>query len=257
MDRPTVSIVTPIYNSEQFITETLNSVINQTFQDWELILIDDASTDKSLQIAQTFQIDNRIKLLALTENNGTAHCRNLGTEISKGIYIAFLDADDLWHSKKLERQLQFMKEHRCNVSFTSYLQIDEDGNSLNKRIRAMPYLSYNKQLHNNYIGNLTGMYDVDILGKIIAPNIRKRQDWAVWLEAIKRSGKPAKGLQEDLAFYRLRKGSISSNKINLLKYNFQFYRKHLKYSWLLSFWHLLIFFIEYFFIRPKHIERIN
>ena len=172
-------------------------------------------------------------------------------------YIAFLDSDDLWLPDKLRKTtviLWFQKN--CDVSFTSYLHIDENSNQLNKRIKALASLSYNKQHSNNYIGNLTGMYNATVLGKIIAPNIRKRQDWAVWLEAIKRSGKPALGLQEDLAFYRVRKGSISANKMNLVSYNFQFYRKYLGHYWLASGYYLLRFFWEYFLIRPKQIEKL-
>ena len=121
---------------------------------------------------------------------------------------------------------------------------------------ALPSLSYQKQHTNNYIGNLTGIYHARSLGKIFSPNIRKRQDWAVWLEAIKKSGQVAVGIQEDLAFYRVRKGSMSSSKVKLVKYNFQFYRNYLKYSWGKSVVCLLRFFWEYFLVRPKYIKKL-
>ena len=150
-----------------------------------------------------------------------------------------------------------MQAARCDVSYTSYQHIDEEGNRLPKLITALPELSYSKQHWNNYIGNLTGMYDAGSLGKIEMPNIRKRQDWALWLEAIKKSGKPAKGIQENLAYYRVRKGSISANKRKLVRYNFQFYHDYLGYNRLKATLCLLRFFIEYFFVRPKYIQTLK
>jgi teichuronic acid biosynthesis glycosyltransferase TuaG len=254
---PLVSIITPMYNAEDFIAETLSSVKNQTYSFWEHIVVDDGSNDNSVGIVTELgKSDNRITLITNTVNNGAAICRNQATNLAKGKYIAFLDADDLWHPEKLEKQLHFMTDNDCDVSFTSYQHIGEKGNPLAKRVKALSSLSYKKQHRNNYIGNLTGIYKVAILGKIMAPNIRKRQDWAVWLEAIKRSGKPALGLQEDLSFYRVRQGSISANKINLIKHNFWFYNTHLKHSWPKSVYYLLRFFWEYFIHRPKQIERL-
>ncbi len=253
-----VSIITPVYNAEKFIAETITSIQKQTYSNWELIIVDDSSEDDSISIAQKFASkDPRIQLIELPKNKGTAYCRNHATEVSNGTYIAFLDSDDLWHPEKLEKQLHFMMQYKCLVSYTSYLQINETGKSLNKRIVALPLLSYKKQLRNNYVGNLTGMYNAEELGKILSPNIRKRQDWAIWLEAIKRSKKPAMGLQEDMAYYRVRKGSISSNKFNLIKYNFGFYKNYLSYSTLKATYFLFLFFIEYFFVRPKQIQKIN
>lgn len=254
--RPLVTIITPLFNAEKFIAQTLESVQNQSYGNWEHLLVDDASQDSSVEIVQNeLAKDSRIQLIKLPENKGAAFCRNHATQLAQGKYIAFLDSDDLWHPEKLERQIEFMQANDCDVSYTSYLHIDEVGNPLNKRIKALPALSFQKQHRNNYIGNLTGMYRVSTVGKILAPAIRKRQDWAVWLEAIQKSGKPAMGIQEDLASYRVRDGSISSNKLNLVKYNFQFYRSYLGYSWLTSAGYLLRFFWEYFLVRPKQIER--
>ncbi len=254
---PLVSIITPLYNAEAFIAETIGSVMKQTYTNWEQLIVDDASSDNSLAIALELAAkEPRIRIESLSENKGAAYCRNRAAEMAQGSFIAFLDSDDLWHPEKLERQLAFMKKNQCDVSFTSYLHIDEQGKPLKKRIVAMPVLSYGKQHKNNYIGNLTGMYCAGLIGKIPSPAIRKRQDWAVWLEAIKRSGKPAMGIQEDLAFYRVRKHSISSDKMKLVKYNYRFYRQHLGYSSLRSAWSLLTFFAEYFFVRPKYIQKL-
>lgn len=254
-DQPLVSIITPLYNAAPFITKTIQSILAQTYDNWELLIVDDASTDNGPSIVlNTFGNEPRIKFFTNKTNNGAAHCRNQATIEATGDYIAFLDADDLWHREKLEKQLKFMQEHTCDVSLTNYLHINEVGNPLGKRVEALPILTYNKQHKNNYIGNLTGMYNAKRLGKISAPNIRKRQDWAVWLTAIDKSRKPAMGLQEDLAFYRVHKGSMSSNKLKLIGHNFAFYRKYLEYSWIKSAFCLLQFFWEYFLVRPKYIK---
>lgn len=254
---PLVSIITPLFNAEKYIAQTIESVQQQGYGNWEHIIVNDASQDASEEIVKNIaERDSRIQLISLSENKGAAYCRNHATELAQGDYIAFLDSDDLWHPEKLTKQISFMQTYNCDVSYTSYLQINEVGKGLHKRIKALDQLPYKKQLRNNYIGNLTGIYRTSALGKILAPPIRKRQDWAVWLMAIERSGKPALGLVEDLAYYRVREGSISSNKLSLIPHNFKFYRSHLGYSWLASVYRLLRFFWEYFMVRPKNIEKI-
>ncbi|MFT5751108.1 MAG: teichuronic acid biosynthesis glycosyltransferase TuaG [Flavobacteriales bacterium] len=254
--QPLVSIITPLYNAQDFITQTIASIQAQTYQNWEQIIVDDLSTDASVtRVKELAATDERIRLITLSRNSGAAEARNKATALATGDYMAFLDADDCWHPEKLERQIAFMQANDCDVSYTNYVQTDEAGKLLGKRIKALPKLTYAKQHLNNYIGNLTGIYKVARIGKIIAPSIRKRQDWAVWLEAIKKSGKPALGIQEDLAYYRIRAGSISANKMNLVTYNFQFYRTYLGYSWMKSAVCLLRFFWEYFLVRTKWIEK--
>lgn len=256
--RSLVSVIMPVYNSSKFISEAIKSVLAQTYTNWELIIVDDASTDGSSEIIETFSASHpKIIYLKLIANSGPGFCRNKATEIAKGDYIAFLDSDDLWTPDKLEIQLNFMIANNCAVSFTNYLHIDEIGNSLNKRIRAMAILTFKKQFRNNYIGNLTGMYHAAFLGKIASPKIPKRQDWALWLEAIKLSKKPARGIARDLAYYRIRKDSLSSDKIGLLKHNFNFYKNYLEYSWPASLYFMSCFLWEYFFIRPRFIETID
>lgn len=253
-----VSIITPLYNSETFISDTITSVINQTYSNWELILIDDCSTDNTIKIAENFISKNhRIKLLKNESNQGAAISRNKGIMASKGDYIAFLDADDLWKPIKLEKQVAFMKANNCYVCFSSYEQIDEEGKPLNKMVKALPVLTYNKFLKSNYIGNLTGVYNANVLGKITSANLRKRQDWLLWLNAIKASGKPAQGLQESLAFYRVRENSISSNKVALLKHNYWVYKKGLGYSTIKSMYCMVIFLWEHFFVKSKQIVSIS
>jgi len=249
----TVSIITPVYNSEKFLRQAINSVVNQTYKNWELLLIDDCSTDKSLTIINEFTKNNhRIRLIQNKVNEGAAVSRNKGILEAKGHYIAFLDSDDLWKPKKLKIQLKRMQEQNCDVSFSSYELIDEHGHKLNKKVCALPILSYNKLLKSNYIGNLTGVYNAKTLGKITSPNLRKRQDWLIWLNALKVSNKPAYGIEESLAYYRVREGSMSSNKYNLLKYNFNVYRIGLGYSFIGSCLKMLVFLKEHFFVKSKH-----
>jgi len=250
--KPLVSIITPLYNSEKFIVQTINSILNQTYTNWELILVDDCSTDATLQIVEEYtkQYSN-MYLLKNQVNFGAAISRNKAILQANGKFIAFLDADDLWISNKLEFQVDFMQQHNCDVSYTSYYQIDENGNPLKKLVKALPMLSYNKYLKTNYIGNLTGMYNVATLGKITSPNLRKRQDWLLWLSAIKKSGKPALGISQPLAYYRVRSNSISSNKIRLLKYNFLVYKKGLGFSYVKSIYYMCLFVWEQFFVKSR------
>lgn len=247
-----------MYNSEVYISETINSVINQGYKHWELLLIDDNSKDNTINIIQPFlEKFSKIKLLKNASNSGAAISRNKGIKAAKGEYIAFLDADDLWKPNKLEVQLAFMKKEACDVCFSSYELINEGGLPLNKKVKALTVLSHDKLLKSNYIGNLTGVYNVKSLGVLSTPNLRKRQDWLLWLSAIQKSNKPAKGIQESLAYYRVRKDSISSNKFNLLKYNYWVYKKGLEYSTLKSFYCLLVFLKEHFFVKSKQVVSTN
>jgi glycosyltransferase involved in cell wall biosynthesis len=249
-----VSVITPLFNSENYISETINSVINQTNQNWELLLIDDGSTDKTVEIVTNFMAQNQnIKLLKNDINFGAAISRNKGIDAAQGDYIAFLDADDIWKPEKLQVQIKFMQAQNGLVSFSSYEQINKYGQPLNLLIKALPELTYKKQLKSNYIGNLTGMYNAKVLGKIKAPNLRKRQDWLLWLNAIEKSGKPAIGIQESLAYYRVRTDSMSSNKMNLLKHNYLVYRKGLGFSTLKSVYCMLVFLYEHFFVKSKQV----
>jgi len=246
-----VSIVTPSYNSEQFIASTITSVINQTYNNWELIIVDDASKDNTCNIISEFsKKDKRIKLIKQSKNFGAGVARNTAIKAAQGNYIAFLDSDDIWKSNKLEKQLAVMKATKATICFSSYELINEEGESLKKIIEALPKLSYTKQLKCNYIGNLTGIYDVNELGKMFMPEIKKRQDWVMWLNLLKKGG-PAIGIKEPLAYYRVRKGSISSNKFNLITYNYNVYKKALGFGFVKSTRCLIVFLYEYFFVKSK------
>ena len=248
---PVVSIVMPAYNASAFIAESIQSVQKQTFNSWELLVIDDSSTDNTLRIIKDFaQRDHRIRVHSLPVNQGAGFARNIGIKASKGDYISFLDADDLWKPHKLQTQLNFMKKHGVAVSYSSYELMEENGKSLNQKVQALKELSYSKLLRANYVGNLTGMYCSGEIGKIYSPPIRKRQDWGLWLKAVEKAG-IAKGITEPLAKYRVRKGSISGNKWKMLQYNYKVYRKVLNYSAVKSSYWFSQFLYEQFFVKSK------
>lgn len=248
---PQVSIITPLYNSAAFIEQTIRSVLAQTFTDWEMLIINDASTDDGYDKVLAFaKSDPRIKPLQLDENSGAGAARNLGIKNAAGNFIAFLDADDLWRPEKLEKQIRFMEKSGAKISFTSYNLIDENGSSLNQNIEALPEVDFKKMLRSNYIGNLTAMYDSRFFGKVFMSTLRKRQDWAFWLTLVKKAGK-AHGIPEILADYRIRKNSISSNKIEMLKYNFAVYHEHLGFSKIKSAFLMSRFLWEHFFVKPQ------
>ena len=252
-----VSIITPTYNSEKFISATIQSVQNQTHSNWELIIIDDCSTDKTVEIINnSIKLDSRVKLHSLSKNNGTGVARNIGVANSKGSYISFLDSDDLWKPNKLERQLDFMKENNLVFTFSFYECIDEQGINLNTRKEAPNPTTYKKLFFCNYIGNSTVIYNATILGKIPVLEIRKRQDWTLWLTIVKKI-KTAQPVPEVLAYYRIRKNSISSSKKELLKFNFNVYYKFHKMNYFASLGCTLIFIFTQLIIKPTYSKELK
>ncbi len=246
-----VSIIMPAYDAAVHITESIASVQEQTFGNWELLVIDDASRDKTPQIVEDLMAtDDRITLHRLPTNQGAGFARNIGIKASKGDYISFLDADDLWFPQKLEIQLDFMQKSGANVCFSNYELITEEGISQGQQIKALENLPFKKLLRANYVGNLTGIYNSKKLGKIYCPLIRKRQDWGLWLLAVRKAG-GAKGILEPLAKYRVRKNSISANKKEMLVYNYRVYRKVLKFSALKSLFWMGMFLWEQFFVKSQ------
>ena len=255
--QPLVSIVTPIYNNEGVIGETIQSVLDQSYTNWELLLINDASRDNSQKAVQEFiNRDHRIKYFEFSKNKGVAEVRNYGSKMASGDFIAFLDADDLWHNSKLETQIQTLLENSVDVCFGGYEMIDAESKPLNIKVNALRVLTYEKLLKANYIGNLTGMYNCKKLGKIYTKDLKKRQDWLLWIEALKRSRKPAHGISETIAYYRKSDNSLSSNKMKLIKHNFNVYRKGLRFNFIKSCFYLLLFFYEHFFIKSRLIKPI-
>ncbi|PJI32571.1 glycosyltransferase family 2 protein [Acinetobacter pseudolwoffii] len=235
-----VSIITPSFNSVNYICHTIESILNQSYKNWELIIIDDCSTDDSCTVIQKYvDQDSRIKLIKLEENSGAAIARNIGIKHASGRFIAFLDSDDTWHPEKLEKQIKFMLDNQYYFTYTGYRKVDENGAFI-KNAKMPKSINYNKLLKTNYIGCLTAIYDSEKLGKIYFPLIRKRQDYALWLKILKIIPN-AYGLQEDLANYTVRSDSISANKLNVAKYNWTVYREVEK----LSLIHAIYCFINY------------
>ncbi|MBF8983786.1 glycosyltransferase family 2 protein [Lutibacter sp. B2] len=238
-----ISIIMPTYNCGNFIAESVESVINQTYSNWELIIVDDCSTDDTETVIKKYSgKDERIKFYKLSVNSGAAVARNYGTNTAQGVYIAFLDSDDLWHENKLKKQIDFMKDNKYAFTCTTYAQIDESGKKNGVVIKVKKKVDYNAVLLSCPIGNSTVIYNANILGKIEIPNIRKRNDDALWLKILKIE-KYAYGLDEKLMLYRVRKNSLSRNKIELVKYHWYLYRKIEKLSVVRSAWHIFCWII--------------
>ncbi len=230
----TVSIITPVYNSLPFIFETINSVVNQTYTDWEMIIVDDFSSDDTFRRVQAYtENETRIKIFKLTKNSGAAVARNYAISRAEGEFIAFIDADDLWLPNKLEKQINYMKYNNYILTHTNYEIINESGDKIGKMIAPNSKLSYNDMLKTNQIGCLTAIYDTKKIGKIYLPDIRKRQDYALWLKILKRIDY-AYCLPECLSLYRVRSNSISRNKFKILKYNWLLFYKIENFSVLKS-----------------------
>ncbi len=246
---PIVSVIMPAYNSAAFISEAIGSVTQQTYPHWELIVIDDASTDTTGRIIQDVsEKDSRINLISNINNQGPGSSRNAGIKAAKGDFIAFLDSDDVWLPDKLAFQLNFMEQHDLHMCFSSYLLMNEEGERIPQVIEALPVLTYKKLLRSNYVGNLTAIYDVRKIGKVLAPNMRKRQDWAMWLTILKKYG-PTRGILQPLAIYRVRKKSLSGNKLGLIIHNFRIYRNFLNYGRYKSVYSMGRFLWEHFMVK--------
>lgn len=218
-----VSVITPLYNSSCYMRETIESVISQTFESWELLLIDDCSSDDSVAIAEMFSArDSRIKVIKLSQNSGAAVARNRGIEMARGRFIAFLDSDDLWLPDKLDTQISFMKSNSVSLSYSAYLKCNDRGEIVG-RSEIPNEVIYSDLLKVCSIGCLTAVYDTQAVGKVYMPLIRKRQDLGLWLKVLKLV-ESAKGIDTPLAIYRIRRDSISSNKLSAARYTWRLYR---------------------------------
>lgn len=243
-----VSIITPSYNSEKFISQTIESVLAQTYQDWEMLIVDDCSSDNSKKIIKEYtKKDNRIKLLQLEKNSGPAIARNKGIKEAKGRYIAFLDSDDLWLPQKLEKQIKFLYENSLPLTYSAYITIDEQGNELYLR-KAKKHILWHDMLKSNHIGNLTGIYDSTVLGKEYLEDMG-HEDYTLWLKLIKKVGH-TKGIEEPLAKYRILSSSISANKLKAMQWQWNIYRRFLNMSIIYSFYNIF-WYIYYAFNKRK------
>ena len=211
-----VSINVPVYNVEKFIAETMETVVKQSYPNWELLLVEDGSTDRTVEeIAAYLEKtgEQRIRLIRLPENAGAAGARNVGMKESRGRYVTYLDADDLWKPEKLQHQLEFMKKTNCAFSYTGYEFADEKGQGLGKIVRVPYELKYREALGNTTIFTSTVMFDTDKLPReeLMMPLV-KSEDTALWWQIL-RQGHTAYGLDENLVYYRRAGKSLSSNKL--------------------------------------------
>lgn len=245
MKKEKISIITPVYNCEKLIEKTIECVLEQTYKNWEWLLVDDCSPDDSAIIIKKYaKNDNRIKYFKLSENSGAAVARNKALAESTGRFVAYLDADDLWKSDKLEKQVKFMLENQYSFTCTDYEKITETGNSLNKIIKIPKKVDYNLFLRNTIIQTVGVMVDTKLTGKELLkmPNIRRRQDAATWCQLLK-NGHDCYECSENLSYYRVVTNSLSSNKFKAIKMNWYWYRKIEK----LPLWKACYCFIGYAF----------
>lgn len=230
-----VSIITPCYNGGKYIAQTIESVLAQTYQNWEMLIIDDGSKDNSAEIIKGYaEKDSRICLIQ-QPNGGSANARNHGIREAQGQYIALLDADDLWKPEFLPEQIAFMKEKQACCVYSSYERIDENSNECLSPLVCRPSVTYKDMLVRNYIGCLTGLYDCSKNGKIYLHEELKsiRDDYAYWLDVVKVSG-TAYGNQKVLACYRVLQNSTTGKKKKLIKAQYKFYRNYLKLNPIMS-----------------------
>ena len=231
-----ISIITPCYNSSKFINECVNSVLLQSYCNWELLLVDDCSNDNSKELLLNIEKkDERIKVTFLDNNIGAANARNVAIQKAKGKYIAFLDSDDSWDSMKLDKQISFMVQNDIAFSFTSYQSISENGLDIISVIEAPYKMTYNNYLKNTIIGCLTVIIDREKVGDFEMPSIRSSHDMALWLLIMKR-GFVAYGFNENLANYRIVSSSNTSSKWDAAKDVWRVYRNLEKLSFFYSIW---------------------
>ncbi len=235
-----VSIITPCYNSENYINDCLLSVVNQTYQNWEMLIVDDKSTDKSTDlISRHSKKDKRIILFLLEKNIGSAEARNYAIKKAKGRYIAFLDSDDMWLPNKLELQINFMKKNNYSFVFSSYSVISSS-KTKKHTINVPEKISYESYLKNTIIGCLTVVLDKEKIDEIQMPNLRSSHDMALWLNILKKE-KYAYALQQELAIYREHKSSNTSNKFRALYDVWNVYRKHERLNLLNSIYNFIFY----------------
>jgi teichuronic acid biosynthesis glycosyltransferase TuaG len=220
-----VSVVTPVYNSADFLRRTFISLLDQTYTNWEWILVDDCSTDNSIDIInEIIRQDSRVKLLCNSENAGSGVARNKAIEASKGKFIAFLDSDDIWHKDKLAIQVEFMEKNAIPFSHTSYGYIDEFDRKIKSTFHVSKHpVSYFDLLKRTEISCLTAMYNCEELGRFYMSEHRRKQDYALWL-AILRTGICSHPLDIELAYYRQTPNSATSKKYSLVFKHFLFLR---------------------------------
>lgn len=259
--KPFVSVIMPCYNCEKYIKKTIQSVLNQTYSNFEILIVDDLSTDETVnKIREMQRKDKRIRLIQLSQKGGASIARNKAIQEAKGKYIAFLDGDDMWKPQKLEKQIQFMEDNKICFSYTDYEYMDENDQPLNLMRSSPTKMSYLKMLIGDSIGCLTVMYDATKVGKVQIPSIDKRNDYALWCLILKKVKRGYK-YNEILSLYRKTNQSLSAgNKINLLKYHYDLHRRINQFSFIIAFFFTCTNIFNYFInkiVREKKIKLCN
>jgi len=235
MSESLISIITPVYNSDKFIVETIKSIINQSYRNWELILIDDGSSDYSVDIIQALirkEQDARIQLILHSRNSGVATARNTGIKLAKGEYIAFIDSDDIWDIDKLDYQLNFMIKHNCTICHTAYRKIDIHGKLLVAIVPVSNFVDYHTLLKHNEMGLSTVMYNAQVLGKREFTTTGW-EDFSLWLSILKDT-RGSFGIKKPLVSYRIHRSSSSHNKLKSAKKTWDVYRQVEQFSFVKS-----------------------
>ena len=247
--KPLVSIITPVYNGEDTIVETIESVLNQTFKDFEMIVVDDISTDNTRKIVEEYtKKDKRVKYYLLPSKGGASAARNYAISKASGRYIAFLDGDDLWYPEKLEKQIKFMQDNDYHFTYTDYEYIDENSKPLNKMRKCPKKMSYHRMLFGDSVGCLTVIYDSIAVGRISIPELKKRNDYALWCIILKKV-KCGYKYNEVLAKYRKVSDSnslSSGRKIKLLKYHYRVHRNVNEFNPVTSVFYTVTNVVNYF-----------
>lgn len=236
-----ISIITPCHNSEATLAETINSVIGQSYPHWELLLVNDGSTDGTERIATEYAArDKRIKYMKTDAPSGSpSKPRNIGLEIAKGKYIAFLDADDLWLPGKLVTQLLFFEKHKCKVVYSYYEKMDADGTRNGRIVRTRDKCDYSRLLRSNHIPCLTAIFERSILGDTRFRQI-SQEDFCFWLDLL-RKGHVAYNCMEVTALYRIMEHSRSSNKLNMFMGFWNVIRKFQHVSFIKSCFYMMTY----------------
>jgi glycosyltransferase involved in cell wall biosynthesis len=222
--RELVSIITPAYNAQRFIDKCIESVIAQSYQNWEMIIVDDGSTDETLEIIQQYiNQDYRVILFSNDINLGASKSRNIAIKEAKGDYIAFLDSDDVWLPKKLEMQIELMDIEGVEMSYSNYEVIDEEGYVISN-FKAPTKVTYNDMLKTSYIGTLTTIYSTKELGKIYFKDVG-HEDYLLKLDILKEIDY-AVGINQPLAQYRIVQDSLSNNKLKSASWQWKIYREY-------------------------------
>jgi len=219
-----VSVIMPSYNTGKYIEKTINSVLSQTYENWELIIVDDCSDDDTDDAVKPYLSDERIKYFKNDKNCGAAVSRNYALRQAKGKWIAFLDSDDLWTTDKLEKQIAFMEKNGYRFSYTDYEEMDESGNPLGITVTGPSKITKAGFFNYCWVGCLTVMYDAEFVGLIQIEDIKKNNDYAMWLKVCKKAD--CYLLKETLAFYRRgRSGSVSSHSIRkMIVWHYKLYK---------------------------------